>query len=409
MSQGIERLRGFVKRKPKDRLHTLLHHINAASLRKAFFALKRKAAPGVDGMTWEAYAKDLADRVHSGAYRATPVRRVANPKPDGSTRPLGITSIEDKVVQMALVKSILEPIYEAVFLGFSYGFRPKRSAHNALDALAFVIERRKVNYVVDADIQKFFDTVDHKWLVHFLERRIGEKRVIRLIIKFLKVGIMQDGVRQPGTVGTPQGAVLSPMLANIYLHYVLDRWFKVQRSTGRIAGESYIVRYADDFVLGFQYKREAERFLHRLRAQLGTYGLHLHPEKTRLIAFGRFAEINRRRRGAGRPETFDFLGFTHYCRKTRKGSFGLGRKPVAKRMTRYLKQIKEELRRRMHHSVHDTGRWLGRVLQGWLNYYAVPTSFRYLSKCFYRLEGSGCGPCGDGLKRTGRRGKPSAH
>ena len=233
----------------------------------------------MDGMTWEAYAKDLADRVHSGAYRATPVRRVANPKPDGSTRPLGITSIEDKVVQMALVKSILEPIYEAVFLGFSYGFRPKRSAHNALDALAFVIERRKVNDVVDADIRKFFDTVDHKWLIHFLEHRIGDKRVLRLIIKFLKVGILQDGARQPGTVGTPQGAVLSPMLANIYLHYVLDRWFKVQRSTGRIVGESYIVRYADDFVVGFQYKREAERFLHRLRAQLGTYGLHLHPEK----------------------------------------------------------------------------------------------------------------------------------
>ena len=393
VSQGIDRLRGYVKRNPKEKLTTLLHHINVDSLRKAFFALKRKAAPGVDGVTWEEYAKDLdrrladlSDRVHSGAYRATPVRRVEIPKPDGSTRPLGITSIEDKIVQMAMVKCILEPIYEAEFQGFSYGFRPKRSAHDALDALAYAIERRKVNFVIDADIRKFFDTVDHEWLVRFLEHRIGDKRVIRLIIKFLKVGILQDGVRQPGVVGTPQGAVLSPMLANIYLHYVLDLWFEAQRSKGRMEGEAHIVRYADDFVMCFQYRREAEWCLRRLRGRLDKFGLRLHPEKTRLIEFGRFAETNRRRRGKGRPETFDFLGFTHYCRKTRNGKFGLGRKPVAKRITRFLKQVKEALRRHMHRSVHDMGRWLGRVLNGWLNYYAVPTSFRYLSNCFCHLE-----------------------
>ena len=393
VSQGIERLRQFVKRNPKEKLTTLLHHVNVDSLRAAFFALKRDAAPGVDGMTWGAYAADLesrladlANRVHTGAYRAMPSRRVEIPKPDGGTRPLGIASLEDKIVQKALVECVLAPIYEAEFQGFSYGFRPKRGAHDALDALAYVIVRRKVNYVVDADIRKFFDMVNHKWLVRFLEHRIGDKRVIRLIAKYLKVGVMQDGKRQPSELGTPQGAVLSPMLANVYLHYVLDLWFKVQRSSRKIAGETYIVRYADDFVVCFQYRREAERFLERLEARLEKFGLSLHPGKTRLIEFGRFADQNRRRRGEGRPKTFDFLGFTHYCRKTRKGHFGLGRKPIAKRVTRFLKKTKEALRRRMHQPVHATAQWLGQVVNGWLNYYAVPTSGRFLSKCLCRLE-----------------------
>ena len=392
VSQGIERLRQFVKRNPKEKLTTLLHHINVDSLHAAFLALKRNAVPGVDGMMWRMYAEnldcrlaDLCDRVHSGAYRATPVRRVFIPKPDGGTRPLGIAALEDKIVQKAVVECILAPIYEAEFCGFSYGFRPGRGAHDALDALAYVIERRTVNYIVDADIRKFFDTVDQGWLTRFLEHRIGDKRVIRLILKWLKAGVMEAGVWQDSGIGTPQGAVISPILANIYLHYVLDLWFQARRSSQRSVGEAYIIRYADDFVVCFQYEEEAERFLSDLRARLGKFGLILHPGKTRLIEFGRYAQSNRKRRGMGRPETFDFLGFTHYCRETRTGRFGLGRKPIAKRMTRFLKRIKQELIRRMHHEVHETGRWLGRVLNGWLNYYAVPTSIRYLRRCYFRL------------------------
>ena len=284
---------------------------------------------------------------------------------------------------MAVVKCILTPIYEEEFRSFSYGFRPKRSAHNALDALAFVIERRKVNYIVDADIRKFFDMVDQGWLIRFLEHRIGDKRVIRLITKWLKAGVLVEGQRQDSEVGTPQGAVISPILANIYLHYVLDLWVQKRRKSRRSEGEVYIVRYADDFVVCFQYRREAKRFLRELHERLKKFGLSLHPGKTRLIKFGRFAGKDRKRRGEGRPETFDFLGFTHYCRRTRKGQFGLGRKPIAKRMARFLKRIKKQLIRRMHRKVGETGIWLGQVLKGWLNYYAVPTSF-FLSQALFR-------------------------
>ena len=392
MSQGIDRLRQFVERNPEEKLNTLLHHINVDSLRAAFLALRRDAAAGVDGVTWQEYAEglesrlaDLKDRVHSGAYRATPSRRVEIPKPDGGTRPLGIAALEDKIVQKAVVECILTPIYEAQFHGFRYGFRPGRGAHDALDALAYVIERRKVNYIVDADIRKFFDTVDQQWLVRFLEHRIGDKRVIRLIIKWLKAGVVEEGQWHESVLGTPQGAVISPILANIYLHYVLDLWFQAWRSSRKIVGEAYIVRYADDFVVCFQHKWEAEGFLRDLKERLERFGLSLHPGKTRLLEFGRIAEGHRRKRGEGRPETFDFLGFTHYCRKDRKGRFGLGRKPIAKRMARFLKRVKQELIRRMHRDVHETGRWLGQVLNGWLNYYAVPTSARYLKRCYERL------------------------
>ena len=391
--QGRERLRQFVERNPKEKLTTLLHHINEESLKAAYYVIKRDAAPGEDGVTWEEYGADLdrnlADlctRVHRGSYRATPSRRVEIPKPDGGKRPLGIASLEDKIVQCAVVKCILEPIYEHEFCGFSYGFRPGRSAHNALDALAYAIERRKVSYVVDADIRKFFDEVNQEWLIRFLGHRIGDKRVIRLIIKWLKAGVMQEGVWQASDQGTPQGAVISPILANIYLHYALDLWYRNQCKTQRYRGESAMVRYADDFVVCFQYKREAECFLRDLRARLEKFGLRLHPDKTRLIEFGRFAEEDRRKRGEGRPETFDFLGFTHYCRKTRKGRFGLGRKPIAKRMARFLKRVSVQLLRRMHQCVHATGKWLGQVLNGWLNYYAVPTSYVYLERCYRRLK-----------------------
>ena len=391
--QGKERLRGFVKRNPKERLTTLLHHINEESLSAAYYAIKRDASPGADGMTWKEYGEDLegriadlCQRIHRGSYRATPVRRVSIPKPDGGKRPLGIASLEDKIVQTAIVSCILEPIYEMEFCGFSYGFRPCRNAHNALDALAYVIERRGVNYVVDADIRKFFDEVDQEWLMRFLEHRIGDKRVLRLVMKFLKAGVLEDGSWKPSERGTPQGAVLSPILANIYLHYVLDLWFKSERRSRKFVGESYIVRYADDFVVCFQYKEEAERFLQDLRTRLSKFGLRLHPEKTRLIEFGRLAEEERRKRGEGRPKTFDFLGFTHYCRKTRGGKFGLGRKPIANRMAGFLKRIRKELIRRMHHSVHRMGKWLGQVLNGWLNYYAVPWSYRSLQRCYKGLK-----------------------
>ena len=392
VSQATDRIRQFVKRDPRERLTTLLHHVTVDALRWAFFALKKNAAAGADGMTWWMYEDglegrlaDLHDRVHSGAYRAMPSRRVNIAKPDGGTRPLGVAAIEDKIVQKAVTEMILTPIYEAEFLGFSYGFRPGRGAHDALDALAVGIEQRKINWIVDADIRGFFDNISRDRLVRFLEHRIGDKRVIRLITKWLNAGVMEDGEWRDNMRGTPQGSVVSPILANVYLHYVLDLWFQKKWRTHEAKGDTVIVRYADDFVVGFQHKQDAERFLKHLKERLGCFELDLHPDKTRLIEFGRFARKNRQHRGLGKPETFDFLGFTHYCEKDRKGRFQLGRKPVAKRMTRTLKRIKEELRRRMHHGVEETGKWLGQVLNGWLNYFAVPTSHRSLRRFAHRL------------------------
>jgi len=393
VSQAAERIRQFVQREPRTRLTALLHHVTVDTLRCAFFELKRNVSAGVDGMTWEMYAEglegrlaDLHDRVHSGAYRATPSRRVNIPKPDGGTRPLGIAALEDKIVQKAVVETILTPIYEAQFLGFSYGFRPGRGAHDALDALAVGIEQRKINWVLDCDIRAFFDNVSRDWLVRFLEHRIGDRRVIRLIIKWLNAGVMEDGTWRDNLRGTPQGSVVSPVLANVYLHYVLDLWFQKKWRSHEVKGDTIIVRYADDFVVGFQHKRDAEQFLEAVKERFGNFELEIHPDKTRLIEFGRYARGRRNERGQGRPETFDFLGFTHYCAQDRRGRFQLGRKPVAKRMRRTLKRIKEELRRRMHHDVVDTAQWLGRVLSGWLNYFAVPTSFRYLKRFRHRLE-----------------------
>ena len=393
VTQAADRIRQFVQREPRERLTALLHHVTVDALRWAYFELKKDAAPGADGMTWRRYGKglegrlaDLHDRVHSGAYRAMPSRRVDIPKPDGGTRPLGVAALEDKIVQKAVAEIILTPIYEAEFLGFSYGFRPGRGAHNALDALAVGITRRKVNWVVDCDIRAFFDTVSRDWLVRFLEHRIGDKRVIRLIIKWLNAGVMEAGEWQDNLRGTPQGSVASPILANIYLHYVLDLWFQKKWRSHEVNGDSIMVRYADDFMVGFQHKRDAERFLSAVKERFGSFGLDIHPDKTRLIEFGRFTLKDRRQRGQGRPETFDFLGFTHYCATDGRGRFQLGRKPVAKRMNRTLKRLKEELRRRMHHDVVDTAKWLGRVVNGWLNYYAVPTSFRYLYRFVQRLK-----------------------
>ena len=393
VSQAAERIRQFIERNPKEKLTALLHHVTPETLGEAFHALKREAAPGVDGVTWEEYETgwdgrmpDLHRRVHTGAYRATPSRRVNIPKPDGGTRPLGVAALEDKIVQRAVVDNILTPIYESEFIGFSYGFRPGRGAHDALDALAYGIQWRKVNWIVDADIRKFFDTLDRDWLLRFLGHRIGDRRLLRLLTKWLNAGAMEGGQWADTGRGTPQGSVISPVLANVYLHYVLDLWVARKWRPQEARGEMIFVRYADDYVAGFQHRGDAERFLRDLEERLGQFGLDLHPDKTRLLEFGRFAAANRRRRGQGRPETFDFLGMTHYCRRTWKGGFGLGRKPIAKRMSRTLKAIRKKLRRRRHADVEETGRWLASVLRGWYAYFAVPTSHPYLRRFARRLQ-----------------------
>ena len=384
MSHGLERVRQAARLKKEERFTALLHHVDADRLRAAYFALKREAAPGVDGVTWgdysqdlEARLQDLHGRVHRGAYRAQPSRRRFIPKPDGRLRPLGIAALEDKIVQRALIE-VLNAIYEEDFLGFSYGFRPGRGQHDALDALAVGIDRTTVNWVLDADIAGFFDTVDHAWLIRFVEHRIGDRRVVRLIRKWLKAGVMEDGQVAASEVGTPQGAVISPLLANIYLHYVFDVWAQQWRRR-HAQGNVILVRYADDIVAGFEHKAEAERFLADLKERMARFALVLHPDKTRLIEFGRRAAAERARRGLGKPETFNFLGFTHICGRSRRGGFLLRRKSRRDRMRAKLHELKEELRRRRHEPIPSQGRWLRQVVAGWYNYHAVPTNIAALS------------------------------
>ena len=393
VDQSIERIRQYVQREPEERLTTLLHHVTPEALRRSYFELKRDSAAGVDGITWQEYGEglderlhDLHRRVHTGAYRASPSRRVYIPKPDGRKRPLGIAALEDKVLQKAVADILLTPIYEAEFLGFSYGFRPGRGAHDALDALGYAIEKRNVNWILDADIEGFFDAIDRESLMALLEKRIADRRVLRLVEQWLRAGVMEGGSRTDSGRGTPQGAVISPLLANVFLHYALDTWLHATWRQREARGEVCIVRYADDFVLCCERRDDAERLLEDLRERMAAFGLRLHPEKTRLLEFGRNAEANRRAQGRGRPETFDFLGFTHYCRKTRGGRFGLGRKPMAKRARRTQQRIREVLRRRRHGDVMDNGRWLGQVLAGWLKYYAVPTSSRYLERFVQQVK-----------------------
>ena len=390
-SQAADRIRQAAKRNPEERLVALLHHITVSVLAEAFHSLKSDVAAGVDGVTWEMYAEGLEDRLvdlhrrlHRGAYRAPPSRRVYIPKEDGGQRPLGIATLEDKIVQKAVTDTILVPICETEFLGFSYGFRPGRGTHDALDAVAVGMERRKVSWIVDADIRGFFDNLGRDHLVRMLERRIGDRRVIRLIIKWLDAGVMEGTDWSDTGRGVPQGGTISPCLANVYLHYVLDDWFHNTWRKRIAGGDTIIVRYADDFVCGFQHEGDAKRFLRDLGERLARFGLELHPGKTRLIEFGRFAKADRRRRGQGKPETFDFLGMTHFCDQSRKGRFRVGRKPSRKRVNRTLRRIKEELRRRRHDDRNETAAWLGRVINGWLNYYAVPGSGRYLGR-FIRL------------------------
>jgi len=376
-SNRLEAVRQAARQSREVRFTALLHHITIELLKQSYSALKRDAAPGIDGVTWWAYGenleaklRDLHERIHRGSYRARPAKRSYIPKADGSKRPLSIWCLEDKIVQQAVV-TVLEAIYEQDFVGFSYGFRPGRGQHDALDALHAGIYRRQVNWVLDADIRGFFDAMAHSWIIRFLEHRIADKRILRLVAKWLKVGIVEDGRVTRGERGAPQGAVISPILANVYLHYVYDLWAHHWRRT-RASGDMIVIRYADDTIVGFQHEHEATAFLDDLKERMRTFELALHPDKTRLIRFGRYAARQRTERGEGKPETFDFLGFTHFCTRSRNwGSFVIGRKTIKKRMVRQLQAIKMELRRRMHDPIARTGAWIEQMLKGHLNYYAV--------------------------------------
>jgi group II intron reverse transcriptase/maturase len=381
---ALARVREVAERDRKGRFTALLHHVYKVDhLRAAYFALKRDAAPGIDGETWRHYGqaleenlRDLSGRLARGAYRAKPVKRTHIPKADGRLRPLGIPTLEDKIVQRTTVEA-LNAIYETDFLGFSYGFRPGRSPHQALDALYAGLLTRKVSWVLDADIRGFFEAINHEWLVKFVEHRIADRRVVRLIQKWLNAGVLEDGTRTWSETGTPQGGSISPLLANVYLHYAFDLWAQRWRKT-QAHGDVIIVRYADDFIVGFQHRAEAERFLTELRERFTKFGLELHPEKTRLLQFGPFAAEDRRRAGKGKPETFNFLGFTHICGKKRNGRFTVVRQTIRQRLQAKLREVKTELRRRRHDPIPEVGRWLRTVVDGHLRYYGVPMNSRAL-------------------------------
>jgi RNA-directed DNA polymerase len=390
VSQGLAGVRKAAKEHQGMKFTALLHHLSVDLLRESFYALKRKAAPGVDGTRWQEYEAgvegrliDLHHRVHRGAYRAKPSRRVYIPKADGRQRPLGVAALEDKIVQQAVV-TILNAIYEEEFLGFSYGFRPGRSQHQALDALSYALTVKHVNYVLDADIRGFFDSISHEWMLKFVQHRVADRRILRLIQKWLKAGVLEEGAWSETEMGTPQGAVISPLLANIYLHYVFDLWVQAWRAK-HARGDVVVVRYADDTVLGFQAQTEADRFREDFRERLGKFGLELHPDKTRRIEFGPFAERYRKRRGEGKPETFDFLGFTHLSGKNRKGQFTVKRKTIAKRLRGKLRELKQQLRQRRHEPIPQMGQWLRSVVQGYFNYHAVPGNLDCLQTFRYRL------------------------
>ena len=382
VSQALERIRKVARERKKEKFTALFHHINTDLLEQAFDELKDDAAPGVDRVTWGDYEANLEDnleglhdRVQRGAYRALPSRRVYIPKPDGRQRPIAVAALEDKIVQRATAV-LLNAIYEVDFLGLSYGFRPGRGAHDAMDALCVGIHSKKVSWILDADIRSFFDEISQERLIRLLKRRIGDPRIIRLIQKWLKAGVLEDGVVTVSEKGTGQGSVISPLLANIYLHYTLDLWAVHRRR--ELTGDMIIVRYADDFIIGFQHEHEARHFLDEMRKRLRGSALSLHPEKTRLIEFGRFAAERRQRRGLGKPETFNFLGFTFICGKTRTGQFQIKRKTRADRMRAKLREIRAVLRRSMHLPIPAQGKWLGSVVRGYFNYHAVPTNGRAL-------------------------------
>jgi RNA-directed DNA polymerase len=388
---ALQRIRQAVRREPKQRMVSLFHHVyRVENLREAYFSLKKDAAAGIDGETWEHYGeelevrlKGLSSRLIRGAYRAPAVRRVYIPKADGRQRGLGIPALEDKIVQW-VVAQILSAIWEAEFKGFSYGFRPGRSAHDALDALAVGIEQRPINWVLDADIRGFFDTISHEWLVRMIEHRVGDRRITALIQKWLRAGVMEEGEWRRSEEGTPQGGLVSPVLANIYLHYVLDQWAQRWRKL-EARGAVIIVRYADDFVVGFEHRQDADRFQGELRERMRKFELELHEGKTRLIEFGRHAANDRKRRGEGKPETFNFLGFTHICGKTRRGNFAVLRKTMLKRMQAKLKELKKEFQRRMHADLREQGEWVNSVLRGHNQYYGVPFNSPSLHTFVYHV------------------------
>jgi RNA-directed DNA polymerase len=387
---GLDRVRVVARRDKDARFTALLHHVTLERLHVAYRAIRPQAAAGIDGVTWASYGQDLGAnlrglhaRVQSGAYRAKPSRRVYIPKADGRLRPLGIASLEDKIVQRAVVE-VLNAVYEEDFLGFSYGFRPGRKPHDALDALAAGIYKKKVNWIIDADIRDFFSKLDQAWLMKFLEHRIADRRVLRLIRKWLAAGVIEDGSWSETPEGTPQGGSASPLLANVYLHYVLDRWARQWRRR-HARGDMIIVRWADDFVVGFEHRGDARQFLSDLRERFAKFALELHPDKTRLIEFGRYAAANRKERGLGKPETFAFLGFTHICGKGRSGQFWLKRITIKKRMRAKLKEVYDQLKRRRHRPIPEQGQWLASVLRGHLAYYAVPGNARTVDAFRFQL------------------------
>jgi RNA-directed DNA polymerase len=389
---ALERVRQAAKKDRKLRFTALLHHIyNLEMLRTAYFALKKQAAPGVDGETWRHYGEelernlqDLSERLKRGAYRAKPVRRVYIPKADGRQRPLGVTALEDKIVQRAAVE-VLNAIYETDFLGFSYGFRPGCSQHQALDALYTGLLTRKVNWVLDLDIRSFFDGLSHEWLVKFIEHRVADRRVVRLIQKWLNASVLEDGKRIRVEEGTPQGGSASPLMANVYLHYVFDLWVQAWRRK-RAHGDMIVVRFADDIVLGFQVKSDADQFRAELAERMRKFNLELHPEKTRLLEFGPYAIDNRKRRGEGKPETFNFLGFTHICvRKRSNGMYTVLRQTIRKRLQAKLNEVEAELRRRMHEPIPEQGQWLQAVVRGHARYYGVPMNMPALTMFRFRV------------------------
>lgn len=375
----IERIGQRAQKGPREKFNNLLSHIKAPLLAEAYQRLRTDAAPGIDQETWQTYGEDLAarlldleNRVQRGSYHPQPVRRVYIPKADGKQRPLGIPALEDKVVQQA-ARMLMEPIYEREFVGFSYGFRPGRSQHGALDALAVAIQQKKVSWILDADISAFFDTLGHAWMERMFGERIGDGRFVQLLMKWMRAGVMENGVLSEVTEGTPQGGIISPLLANIFLHYALDLWVRQWRRL-HARGEVYVVRYADDFVMGFQYEEDARAMHAAVAARLEAFGLKLHPEKTRVIRFGRFARKDCASDGRTKPETFDFLGFTHICGTSRSGHFQLQRRTSRKKRKAKLSSLRDEIRRRRHESVVDQHRWLSAVVRGHCQYYGVPTN-----------------------------------
>lgn len=381
----LARIEELSKRRPRIKLQTLVHLINEQTLKESHNELESGKAAGNDQMTKEEYGRnlednirDLVDRMKRQAYKPQPVKRVYIPKEGkGKTRALGLPAYEDKLVQKCMSK-ILNAIYETEFLNCSYGFRPGRSCHDALRELDGIIGHKKVRYVVDADIKGFFDNVGHEWMMKFLKERIGDPNILRLIARFLKAGVIEDGKAYETDTGTPQGGVISPILANVYLHYVLDLWFERKVRPG-CKGEAYLIRYADDFVCCFQLKKDAEKFYRELVIRMKQFSLDIAEEKTKIIEFGRYAEENRKERGEGKPETFDFLGFTHYCGRTRAGKFALKRKTSRKKFKAKLKKSKAWLKQHMHDPVKELIGKLNKKLVGHYKYYGVSDNYKMIN------------------------------